>query len=253
LVLTVVGLLVAGISTPVLAEQTVSVPFAMPVKVNGAVSVTGCNNAPGPQITLGGVIELGGLQVDVIFRNNAKGTHETIVEDVVRKVLIDVGDNIEIPKQPVLGGVGGNPFIWIQFLTSKNQALTPEIYIGRCVQGGAAINPEFLNAVLGAAKVTSEGCQNSPGPTITLDGTLTFSGLKARFIFRNNDNPVGGPHVNNGTIRDVDIILEGTAITLPKSPAQGGVGGNPLIYLQFRQGNGAPIGGEIRLGRCNKI
>jgi hypothetical protein len=53
--------------------------------------------------------------------------------------------------------------------------------------------------------------------------------------------------------RDVTIVLEGSTITLPKQPVLGGVGGNPIICIQFLKGNGDPIGDVIQLGRCNKL
>ena len=45
----------------------------------------------------------------------------------------------------------------------------------------------------------------------------------------------------------------GESITFAKQPPRGGVGGNPHIFFQFLDGNGDPYGGEIYLGRCNKI
>ena len=49
------------------ADQSVTARFSMPVQVNGKVTETGCNNSPGPQVTLEGEILLGGLQVELIF------------------------------------------------------------------------------------------------------------------------------------------------------------------------------------------
>jgi hypothetical protein len=163
--------------------------------------------------------------------------------------MINAGEDITLPKQPVLGGVGGNPKIWMQLLKDNNEALTDEIFIGRCVQGAVGVDPSFLLDVVAAADVETDGCTNSPGPVITLSGGLTLSGVKARFIFRNADK---GPHQADAAA-DVQLVVGGSGIQFPKSPHEGGVGGNPLIYLQFRQGSGDPIGGEILLGRCNKL
>jgi hypothetical protein len=159
-----------------------------------------------------------------------------------------LGAPITIPKQPVLGGVGGNPYIWIQFYNSQNQPLTDEIFLGRCVQG-LTLNNDFLNDVVGSTTISSDGCSNHPGPVITFGGNLTLSGLKARFIFRNN---VKGTHTAEA-FSDVDIIINGTPLTIPKQPVQGGAGGNPLILLQFQQTDGTDIGAPIMLGRCNQI
>jgi hypothetical protein len=82
-----------------------------------------------------------------------------------------------------------------------------------------------------------------------MGGQIVLSGLRAHIIFRNN---VKGTHTAE-TSADVDIIIDGTPITIPKSPHQGGAGGNPLILLQFLQGDGTPIADPLLLGRCNQI
>ena len=82
-----------------------------------------------------------------------------------------------------------------------------------------------------------------------MGGQIVLSGLKARFIFRNN---VKGTQTAQD-YRDVNLIIEGTPVTLPKSPHRGGAGGNPLILLQFLQCDETPIGDLFLLGRCNKI
>jgi len=49
------------------------------------------------------------------------------------------------------------------------------------------------------------------------------------------------------------LVLKGTGLTLPKQPVNGGVGGNPLIYIKFYQTDGSAITDEILLGRCSKL
>jgi hypothetical protein len=239
---------VALCARSVRAEQTVVQNFGMPTTVHGTVSATDCNNRGGPQVTLEGIISLGGVQVQLIFQNNAKGTHTATVTYKTNVVLVALNESITIPKQPVRGGVGGNPFIWVQFTDENGNALTDEIFLGRCVQG-LSISPSFLSEVIAAATIDVDGCENSPGPTITVGGTLILSGVNARFIFRNN---VNGPHEAQAEAQ-VSLIAHGSAITIPKQPVLGGAGGNPLISVQFLQGDGSPIGEPTLLGRCNKL
>jgi hypothetical protein len=237
-----------GLASTAQADQTLTTSFAMPMTVNGTVDVTDCTNSGGPFVTLGGEISLGGFKVKLIFKNNVQGTHTATVVSEREAILLPVGGSITIPKQPVLGGVGGNPYIYIQFNDGKGTNLTDEIFLGRCVQG-LAISPELLSQVLAITDLEISGCSNHPGPFINVGGELTLSGLHATFIFRNN---VKGTHTAE-VARDVTIVLEGSKITLPKQPVLGGVGGNPIICVQFLQGNGDPIGDPIRLGRCNKL
>lgn len=52
----------------------------------------------------------------------------------VDSTLLAEGTTLRFPKQPVLGGVGGNPWIWLQFLDDHGAAASDEIFLGRCVQ-----------------------------------------------------------------------------------------------------------------------
>jgi len=239
---------VSGLSSA-RADQTIGIAYHMPVHVSCNVSETGCANNPGPTITIGGAISLGGLGANLILQNNLKGTHSaTIVDWATNIALLPLGGPISIPKQPVLGGVGGNPYIYMQFYDAKGNALGDEMFLGRCVQG-LTVSGDFLNEVVGSTTVSSADCNNKGGPTISLGGVIVLSGLKARIIFRNNAK---GTHTAE-MYADVDLIIDGTPITIPKQPVRGGVGGNPLILVQFLQGDGTVISDPILLGRCSKI
>jgi len=247
-----IALVALGLTMPAMlrADQQIVTKYSMPVKVMGKVTETGCLNSPGPQITLEGALLLGGIQVEMIFQNNEKGTHTTSVTYGTNVMMISLGDAITIPKQPVLGGVGGNPHIWIQFHNGEGKNLTKEIYLGRCVQG-LEISPELLCEIVAQADVSALDCSNNPGPFIQVGGTITFSGLNARFIFRNN---MKGTHT--ATVedkQDVQLIVKGSQVTIPKQPPLGGVGGNPIISIQFQDGSGDAIGTPVRLGRCVQL
>ena len=240
------GLILCTSST--FAEKQVSAGFDHPVRVDATVDTSGCKNWGGPTITFGGNLSLGGLNARVIFSNNAKGTHTATVLSQFDVTLLPEGSAIEISKQPVRGGVGGNPHIYLQFHDGNGGNLSQEFYLGRCVQG-RRISADLLSEAVARATVQAGGCENSGGPFITLGGDITLAGLYARFIFRNN---LKGTHTAEAS-RDVAIVLEGSTITLPKQPVRGGVGGNPLVSLQFLDGNGDPIHDPVLLGRCNKI
>lgn len=230
------------------AEQQVAVKYGMTMKVNAQVDSSDCQNAQGPNITLSGDISLGGLTTQIILENNLKGTKSTSVLWVADVSLINFGAPISIPKQPVRGGVGGNPHVYLQFVDGKGNNLNDEFYLGRCVQG-LSVSPELVNQAAAVATVATAGCSNKGGPVITLGGEITLSGLTARFVFRNN---VKGTHTAEA-VRDVAIILEGSKIVVPKSPHQGGAGGNPIVGIQFLNGDLTPINDPVILGRCNKL
>jgi hypothetical protein len=233
------------------AASKVSTTFQMPVRMQAAVEASGCENNPGPYITLSGELTLGGLGVDLIFRNNEKGTHTHAEPTVVGVTLLPAGESLAIPKQPVLGGVGGNPFIWIQMVDGNGNPLTGEVFLGRCVQGLSAVSADFLIPATATASMTAADCDNSPGPFIELGGDLSLTGINARLIFRNN---VDGPHeADDTTTATVTIVPAGESIRFPKQPVLGGVGGNPWISVLFRDGDGGPIGSEFLVGRCVQL
>jgi len=238
---------------PAHAQKQVAKTFIMPAKVHAAVGFSDCSNSPGPQITIDGTISLGGLNVELIFRNNVKGTHTYVDESTSEVVAVPEGGTLTIPKQPPLGGVGGNPFIWIQFLDGDGNALSEEIYLGRCVQGSKNVDSDLGALADALVDFSALDCSNNTGPWITVEGATSFpKGANAQLIFRNNDNPVGGPHeaIRSAT---VSIIPAGLTLTFPKQPVLGGVGGNPLIYTRFELADGTVIGKEVLLGRCVQL
>src|SRR6185503_18489678 len=85
--------------------------------------------------------------------------------------------------------------------------------------------------------VINSSCDSSSGPQVTLDGTIEMSGFKEKFIFKNNRR--GTRTTNMISAHDVALIPLVGAINLPKQPSDGGIGGNPYLYIVFRdtQGN----------------
>src|SRR5437016_2803383 len=225
----------------------------IPISVNAELVAEGCSNNPGPQITLTGAAALGGFGVEMTFSNNLKGTHDYTADKVVDLTLQPAGQSITIPKQPVLGGVGGNPFIWVQFVDAKGTPTSDEIYLGRCVQGSRyGFNHAQQTPATAVAEFGVERCANSPGPFISMDASLAYEGLGSQVIFRNNDNPVGGPHE---AVRSqaLSVVPPGLSFTFPKQPVQGGVGGNPWILAGFLDGAGARLSDPTLLGRCEQL
>src|SRR5439155_1409638 len=120
----------------VVAQPQVTQSYAMPVHATASAATSGCDNSPGPYVTVSGALALGGLGTRLTFTNNQKGTHSYSVQAQHDVTVIPAGQAITFPKQPVLGGVGGNPWIYLQFLTGGGATIGPEYLVGRCVQLG---------------------------------------------------------------------------------------------------------------------
>jgi hypothetical protein len=244
-------------ATAASAPLSVSRSFEQTVSATATSTVTGCDNSPGPNITIEGGMSLGGLGTRMTFTNNSKGTHTFTDEAHVDITVVPPeGNKITIPKQPVLGGVGGNPFIWIQLEDGNGRAVTDEVFLGRCVQGVKKdVSASFASAARALATIAVADCQNSPGPYITLDGDLfVAAGLDAVFMFQNNDNPVGGPHrATADAVVKVQLVPPGHDVRFAKQPSQGGVGGNPWIWFNFLSDAGAALSAPALLGRCEQL
>jgi hypothetical protein len=141
----------------------------------------------------------------------------------------------------------------VQWVNGDGSAASSEIFLGRCVQGAGwhVTGPSATDADA-YANFAITSCENSPGPYITVGSGMALAGLTARIIFRNNDNPVGGPHEAMVT-RDITMVPPGFEYTFPKQPVQGGVGGNPWIFAGFADGSGVALSEESLLGRCEQI
>src|SRR5437870_188248 len=175
-----VAAMVAGTASGA-ASVSETVPLA--ASVTTSVTAGGCTNNPGPFITLSGELTLGGITARLIFQNNVKGTH-THTEDVTTDVVIvPAGEKITFAKQPPQGGVGGNPFIFIQFTDGAGNPMSDETFLGRCVQGLDTGSAAFSLPADASVDVSTSSCDNSPGPFITLSGEIALSGINARLIF----------------------------------------------------------------------
>jgi hypothetical protein len=247
------------VAPPSFAASSSSLPhinntnIPIPVGVNATFTAEECSNNPGPRITLEGVAAVGGFGVEMTFTNNMKGTHSYTADNVVDVTFQNAREPIVIPKQPSRGGVGGNPFIWAQFVDAAGKPASEEIFLGRCVQGTRyGFNRAQGTSGSGVAEFEITSCENSPGPFINVSAGLSLKGLGVRIIFRNNDNPVGGPH--EASVSNVlTVIPDGFSLTFPKQPSQGGVGGNPWIFAGFTDGSGTAVGEATLLGRCEQL
>src|SRR2546430_1503351 len=111
-------IMVGSMVVPAFAQQA-STSFSEPVSIQASVAASDCDNAPGTQITLSGSVALAQVGVQLTFQNNVKGTHTYTDTSTVSVTVIPSGQSIQIPKQPVLGGVGGNPYIYLQFVDAN--------------------------------------------------------------------------------------------------------------------------------------
>jgi hypothetical protein len=232
------------------ANGTINRTLPQGAHLSLAATASGCENNPGPYITIDGALTLAGVNAQIILTNNRKFTHVASGDVVADITLIPLGEQIQIPKQPVLGGVGGNPWIYLQF-SDGEKALGKPQRLGRCVQGLSLVNLDFEMPTGAHAKVDSDACTNSGGPTVSLNGELRLGGLYGKLIFTNNAKFT---HVTSAdAVVDLVLIPPGQSLVFAKQPPLGGAGGNPHIFVQFQDGAGIDLSDLIYVGRCNQL
>lgn len=229
---------------------TITRTFPQGAHLSLAPTASGCENNPGPYITLDGALTLSGVNARIILTNNRRFTHVTSADVTADIELIPLGQQIQIHKQPVLGGVGGNPYIYLQFSDCRRTFGKPKL-LGRCVQGLNPVDLDFDIPTGALASVTSDGCTNSGGPDITLSGELRLGGLCGHLILTNNAKFTHATSAD--VVIDIVLIPEGQSIVFAKQPPLDGAGGNPFIYVQFLDGSGSELGDPIFVGRCNQL
>jgi hypothetical protein len=229
---------------------TITRSFSQGAHLSLAATASGCENNPGPYITLDGALSLSGVSARIVLSNNRRFTHVTSADVTAEVELIPLGQQIQIHKQPVLGGVGGNPWIYLQFSDGSNLLGKPR-RLGRCVQGLNPVDLDFDIPTGAQASVASDGCSNSGGPTITLSGELRLGGLNGHLILTNNAKFT---HVTSAdVVIDIVLIPAGQSIVFAKQPPLDGAGGNPFIFVEFLDGSGSELGDPIFVGRCNQL
>lgn len=243
-------LALAVLSAPPGNGGTITRSLPQSAHLSLAATASGCENNPGPYITIDGALTLSGVGARVILTNNRRFTHVTEADVTADVEIVPVGQEIQIHKQPVLGGVGGNPWFYLQFSDGQRLLGKPKL-IGRCVQGLNPFALDFDLPTTAHATVDSDACTNSGGPNITLNGELKLGGFYGHLILTNNAKFT---HVTSAdVVINIVIVPAGQSIVFAKQPPLDGAGGNPYIFLQFLDGSQSPLGDAIFVGRCNQL
>lgn len=245
-------LTVSILASTVLAQGvTITEKLERPAKFNMIVEGD-CSNR-GPSIRLGGELSVAGVGGQLIFSNNHKGTHTHEEAATLAITLLESGQYIQEYKSPAMGGAGGNPHIFVQLHDNNGSTWGSPIYLGRCVQGLMLSDSIDLKLPMYVTTTVSGECTNSPGPTISLNGSITLGGLGADIIFVNSLNSPNPHDVENSTVVSLQITPK-KPIEFSKSPHYGGAGGNPLVLFSLYEPlNGISLTDSVLLGRCNKL
>jgi len=106
--------------------------FTLPATARAAV--TSCQNGPGASVALNGGVTLeSAVAARVILRGDATSA---ATSGTLQLAVVPDQTTIQFAKQPVDGGAGGNPWIYLQFMSGSGAPFGQETLIGRCSQLG---------------------------------------------------------------------------------------------------------------------
>ncbi len=207
-------------------------------------------------ITLDGAITVDGIGAQLIFTNNRNQfTHESTADFAADLVIVPEGGSLSVPTLSTDGNTISDPYVWVRFVDDQGQALSDEVYLGHCSEG---LSDAQVSLDLPAEAVvfdsTRASCSNHPGPEITLDAELSLGAATAQIVLRDRADPAS----DTGTplqeaIFEQPVTTTGKTFPFPKQPVQGGVGGNPWIFLELSDGAGSAVGNRVLLGRCVQL
>ena len=198
-------------------------------------------------LIMDGSATFGAIAAQVSFRNDPRGLHPYLEAGAAEAVLIEPSFTLPLKRSRVLAPARGDALVALRWFDSDFVPLGLETVLGRL---SAAPFQTTLSTRLPMAvsfSVTAIDSGDEGGPTLELSGHWALEkGILAALGFqgegrRGTPQPEDAAHL---------VLPVGSGQTLPERPARGGVGGYPMISVQFRTGVGAPISPEYVLGRC---
>lgn len=222
------------LTSPSMAETKYQAPISLPGTMVYDPSWT-CDNK-GSQVTLSGNITINKtLPVARIELWNSPPGSKTASLLTAYAVQLESPNggvlNDSLPKQPSLGGVGGNPYFWFGL---EGEALSQAQFLGRCVSQStpAKINRKFNQAAIVSLALSQLDCNNTGGPNITITSGRSENAVVGNIIETNNAK---GTLLATDVAAKLGIVFANGSVSVPKSVAAGGAGGNPLVKVQFLQ------------------
>ena len=215
-----------------------------------------CDNRTS-EIDLSGTLTFPGVGIELRFQNQdnnttkGNGWHKSDVATTAALSIYDI-DPGALPKQPVHGGVGGNPWIWVQLLEEQSgDPIGDPILVGRCVVGRSFQSGKYTGYVDAdaAAILSTLGCDQK-GAYVDVGTEAGHDGVDATVYFTNNRK------WTHSADAAASVALNLTDAIHAKKGGQlngGKVTGNPLVSARFIDHTGAPLQDFIPLGRCNTL
>ncbi len=222
-------------------SQQVSSTLSMPACIRAALVPT--FQAQALNITLRGGLFLGGLGVELIFRDLPQSPMGVPKGVSSKAMLLHAGKAVDVEERSPRTKAGTDPAAWVQVRAGDGVALTDQIYVGRLGKGPCLMDPAFSCPVTADAYISPFGVSEPAHSDLTLTGEMTIDhGLSLRVTLRRREGPLWWGR-RPDAVFDFEIVPPGTMVHFPAQPIWTGDGGI-LRSLIFLGGDGEPIGNE---------
>lgn len=236
--------------------------YSVDAKLSLGVNGDGCNNSTST-ISFDGTLEAKNVKTKILIQTSSvalKGQTDDIWQGAA-ELKLDLNlaeDPLPIEKQPVVGGVGGNPFIYVRFKQANGQYKSENsgwVLAGRCVQGSRNVADVLLN-LPGRRFLRIASSQCSTGNS---SFGLSHRGgprLRGEVAFTNQrvSDPSYAIHHSDGTNFNGAILsLKLGTGSIPYSSAYRWAGGNPAFGARFETSTPDVYTKPIMLGRCKAL
>lgn len=205
----------------------------VPVTLQAIVEAMDCSNHQGAYVNFGGSYEVGSINAHVHFKSGKTSVLGSGDSEFVENVEVVPATSGSFNKQPSLGGVGGNPYIWVQI---NNDAW---IYAGRCVQGFRMVIDRTYQVPSTVSTFNkSMTCSNTESSMVIDDAQVTSGSIPMQVML---DSQWTGQMRPSTKAAGVTVTINGSgSFTSGHRPR--GMGGNPDILLGFGTNSAGSLG-----------
>ena len=236
-----------------------SMTIALPLRATARVEATGRGAAGAFQVALAGSLELSGLAAEWIVRYCPPSISGGVRELRTTVALMAPASGVPIPRTTARGTAAERSTLWLEFIDGRGHRLGNLVYLGRQFPCTRTVRTDLVMSVTATAHAIAPARAARPAARLEACGGVRMAGVAARLALSGDIRfdegaLVSGPYAPHLVpLNEVPIILAGETLAMSRQPVSAEGPTDPWLSVQWRHGNGAPIGSEQMLGRCSRM
>lgn len=222
----------------------------VPATERFTVRTLGCNLSPNAQVLVDGAMDIAGVGALLEFRGTADPQRTQAVTSRQGLGLLRELTGARVPAEARSYGPALDADMFAQVLDGQGLERGPPIALGRCGAGGGAAQLEGTVGALATLRATSLDCDAGGGPVVTVEGTVSFHGVRVRFPFLALEPGPDGSHRTIGAPL-VELVRTGRKVAIApqtlRAPSL-----DAVLWASFLDSQGTPLTEPVELGRCGQ-